>query len=86
MIGVLLDQGRLARRTRAFLGWAVLLIMVFVVHIWAYTYQTCDPLPYILLIGIIADAGFYQEIYQGIYCSRKPRLCEDGLQGRGLSC
>ena len=40
MIGVLLDQSRLARRTRAFLGWIVLFIMVFVVHIWAYFYQT----------------------------------------------
>jgi hypothetical protein len=38
-IGFLLDSPRLARRTRAFAGWAVLLIMVFVVHIWAYFYQ-----------------------------------------------
>ncbi|KAF8525090.1 MFS general substrate transporter [Hysterangium stoloniferum] len=39
MIGILLDQKQLTRRTRAFLGWIVLLIMVFAVHIWAYTYQ-----------------------------------------------
>ena len=39
MIGVLLDQQRLTRRTRAFLGWIILMIMVFVVHIWAYMYQ-----------------------------------------------
>ncbi|KAI5118508.1 hypothetical protein M0805_007678 [Coniferiporia weirii] len=38
-IGLLLDTKRLSRRTRAFLGWAVLFIMVFIVHIWAYFYQ-----------------------------------------------
>jgi len=39
MIGLLLDQRHLHRRTRAFLSWVVLFIMVFVVHIWAYFYQ-----------------------------------------------
>jgi len=39
MIGLLLDQKQLERRTRAFLGWTVLFIMVFAVHAWAYTYQ-----------------------------------------------
>ena len=38
-IGLLLDQRRLARRFRAFSGWLVLLLMVFVIHIWAYFYQ-----------------------------------------------
>ena len=38
-IGLLLDQPRLSRRVRAFAGWAVLFIMVFFVHIWAYFYQ-----------------------------------------------
>ncbi|KAF8584969.1 hypothetical protein K439DRAFT_1095597 [Ramaria rubella] len=38
-IGILLDQRHLARRTRAFLGWIVLFIMVFAVHTWAYIYQ-----------------------------------------------
>ncbi|KXN84831.1 hypothetical protein AN958_12125 [Leucoagaricus sp. SymC.cos] len=38
-IGFVLDQKRLTRRFRAFTGWIVLLIMVFVVHIWAYFYQ-----------------------------------------------
>ncbi|KAF8508521.1 major facilitator superfamily domain-containing protein [Gautieria morchelliformis] len=38
-IGLLLDQRQLTRRTRAFLGWIVLLFMVFVVHTWAYFYQ-----------------------------------------------
>ncbi|KAF8838976.1 MFS general substrate transporter [Paxillus ammoniavirescens] len=39
MIGVVLDNSRFRRRARAFTGWFILLIMVFVVHIWAYYYQ-----------------------------------------------
>ncbi|KAG5642565.1 hypothetical protein DXG03_002552 [Asterophora parasitica] len=38
-IGFLLDQQSIPRRTRAFASWTILLIMVFVVHIWAYFYQ-----------------------------------------------
>ncbi|KIJ70444.1 hypothetical protein HYDPIDRAFT_105168 [Hydnomerulius pinastri MD-312] len=34
-----LDQTKLRRRTRAYLGWAILVAMVFIVHIWAYFYQ-----------------------------------------------
>jgi len=39
LIGFLLDQRNLTRRARAFLGWGVLLVMVFIVHVWAYMYQ-----------------------------------------------
>ncbi|KAF9234668.1 hypothetical protein BU15DRAFT_89902 [Melanogaster broomeanus] len=39
MIGVVLDNSRFRRRVRAFAGWSILLVMVFVVHIWAYYYQ-----------------------------------------------
>jgi len=39
VIGLLLDSPKLKRRTRAFMGWGILLVMVFVVHIWAYFYQ-----------------------------------------------
>ena len=38
-IGFLLDQKGLGRRLRAFTGWSLLMVMVFVVHIWAYFYQ-----------------------------------------------
>jgi len=38
-IGFILDQKKLTRRFRAFTGWVILLVMVFVVHIWAYFYQ-----------------------------------------------
>ena len=30
-----------SRRVRAFAGWGVLFVMVFVVHGWAYKYQKC---------------------------------------------
>ena len=36
---VILDQKRYRRRARAFIGWALVISMVFVVHIWAYFYQ-----------------------------------------------
>ena len=38
-IGFLLDQRTLSRRLRAFSGWAILMVMVLVVHIWAFMYQ-----------------------------------------------
>jgi hypothetical protein len=42
LIGILvLDNPRFSRRTRAFLGWAVLFVLVFATHIWAYFYQRC---------------------------------------------
>ncbi|KAF5314841.1 hypothetical protein D9619_006929 [Psilocybe cf. subviscida] len=47
-IGLILDSKHITRRIRGFLGWAILLIMVFVVHIWAYFYQrqyTRESLP-----------------------------------------
>ena len=40
-IGFLLDQRAISRRIRAFSGWTVLLVMVFIVHVWAYFYQKC---------------------------------------------
>lgn len=38
-IGLLLDQQGISRRIRAFTAWCVLLVMVLVVHVWAYFYQ-----------------------------------------------
>lgn len=38
-IATLLDQKRLTWRKRAWAGWSVLFVMVFIVHIWAYFYQ-----------------------------------------------
>ncbi|KAG9315504.1 major facilitator superfamily domain-containing protein [Chiua virens] len=36
---LILDQKLYKRRTRAFIGWVLVFLMVFVVHIWAYFYQ-----------------------------------------------
>ncbi|KAL5518430.1 hypothetical protein ACEPAH_112 [Sanghuangporus vaninii] len=38
-IGKILDFKHLSRRFRAFLGWLLLFVIVFVVHIWGYFYQ-----------------------------------------------
>ncbi|KAJ3998840.1 MFS general substrate transporter [Lentinula boryana] len=37
-ISFILDS-KLQRRTRAFTGWTILMLMIFVTHIWAYFYQ-----------------------------------------------
>ncbi|PBK60050.1 MFS general substrate transporter [Armillaria solidipes] len=39
LIGLLLDRKSISRRVRAYTGWTVLFLMVFVVHIWGYFYQ-----------------------------------------------
>lgn len=36
---VILDKRNLRRRARAYLGWIIVFLMVFVVHTWAYFYQ-----------------------------------------------
>ncbi|TFK49326.1 MFS general substrate transporter [Heliocybe sulcata] len=39
IVGWILDWTRLTRRARAFIGWCILLCLVFFVHGWAYVYQ-----------------------------------------------
>ncbi|KAG9317175.1 major facilitator superfamily domain-containing protein [Chiua virens] len=34
-----LDRSQFRRRTRAFAGWVIVTVMVFVVHVWGYEYQ-----------------------------------------------
>ncbi|KAG6335975.1 hypothetical protein ID866_3128 [Astraeus odoratus] len=36
---IILDKKSLGRRVRAFAGWTIVFLMVFIVHIWAYFYQ-----------------------------------------------
>ncbi|KAG9221485.1 hypothetical protein CCMSSC00406_0009921 [Pleurotus cornucopiae] len=38
-MGYILDQQRIRRRARAYIGWAILFFSVFATHIWAYFYQ-----------------------------------------------
>jgi len=57
-IGLLLDQNHLSRRIRALSGWGILMIMVFVVHVWAYFYQrqyTRDSVKTMHLIDIYSS-------------------------------
>lgn len=63
LIGLLLDSKRLSRRVRAFSGWIVLFIMVFVVHIWAYFYQRW--VFFSVKLKYLVD-NILQTIYQGI--------------------
>ncbi|KAF9492248.1 MFS general substrate transporter [Pleurotus eryngii] len=70
-IGFLLDRQGLRRRVRAFLGWGVLLAMVFVVHIWAYFYQknyTRESLPLDAVKMDIHDHGYAGRIWLYIFC------------------
>lgn len=39
IIGYILDMKSVRRRVRAFTGWTILFILVWIVHIWAYFYQ-----------------------------------------------
>ena len=46
LIGLILDQEKIKRRTRAYVGWTILFAAVWAVHIWGYFYQrfviTCN--------------------------------------------
>ncbi|KAJ7638519.1 MFS general substrate transporter [Roridomyces roridus] len=39
VMAVILDMKNVRRRTRAYLGWALVFAMVFVIHGWGYSYQ-----------------------------------------------
>lgn len=56
-IGLLLDTKKYSRRARAFVGWTVLLIMVFIVHIWAYFYQRL-----LCILGQLTDNTYIEYI------------------------
>ncbi|KAG5733772.1 UN protein [Termitomyces sp. T112] len=70
-IGFLLDQQNISRRTRAFSGWIILFVMVFVVHIWAYFYQkgyTRKSIPPDAQKMDIDDSGYTAKIMLYILC------------------
>ncbi|KAG6906762.1 hypothetical protein DXG01_012238 [Tephrocybe rancida] len=70
-IGRLLDQPKLSRRLRAFSGWAVLFVFVFVVHGWAYLYQksyTRASVPPDQQRLDIFDSGYTGKIFLYIFC------------------
>ncbi|EPQ56969.1 MFS general substrate transporter [Gloeophyllum trabeum ATCC 11539] len=70
-IGLLLDRQRLTRRFRAYAGWAILLVFVFVVHIWAYFYQkdyTRADLANGLPLIDFSDSKYPSRIWLYIFC------------------
>jgi len=70
-IGFLLDQRAISRRLRAFSGWAILMVMVLVVHIWAYMYQkkyTRESLPENSVKMDIYSHGYVGYILLYIFC------------------
>jgi len=70
-IGILLDQRQLQRRVRAFIAWAILFIMVFVVHTWAYYYQkgySRETIPPESQKMGIHDSGYVPRILLYILC------------------
>jgi MFS family permease len=71
-IGRLLDQPKLTRRVRAFSGWTVLFVFVFMVHIWAYFYQKEYTRPPVSLPDAerldIFDSGYTGKIFLYIFC------------------
>jgi len=70
-IGFLLDQRALSRRLRAFSGWAILMVMVLVVHIWAYMYQktyTRQSVPDTSVKMDIYTPGYVGHILLYIFC------------------
>ncbi|KAI5120860.1 hypothetical protein M0805_008233 [Coniferiporia weirii] len=70
-IGLVLDSKHFARRTRAFAGWVVLFIMVFVVHIWAYFYQRTYTRSSIKLSKPmdIHDSGYVAHVWLYAFCA-----------------
>ncbi|RDB24573.1 hypothetical protein Hypma_008199 [Hypsizygus marmoreus] len=70
-IGFLLDQHSISRRTRAFAGWVILFVMVFVVHIWAYFYQkdyTRQSIPPDSEKMDISDPRYASRVWLYIFC------------------
>ncbi|KIM34051.1 hypothetical protein M408DRAFT_325579 [Serendipita vermifera MAFF 305830] len=72
LIGLLLDTKGLKRRTRAFLGWGILLALVFIVHIWAYFYQRDYSRESVAAEGFqlinIHDSSYPAHIWLYIFC------------------
>jgi UDP-N-acetylmuramyl pentapeptide phosphotransferase/UDP-N-acetylglucosamine-1-phosphate transferase len=72
MMGYILDRKSVSRRVRAFGGWAILLVFVFFVHIWAYFYQkeyTRETVPPGEAFRIdIFSPGYTGKIFLYIFC------------------
>lgn len=43
IMGFILDQKKIRRTTRAYVGWAILFVAVWFIHIWSFFYQKSVP-------------------------------------------
>ncbi|KAF9040597.1 major facilitator superfamily domain-containing protein [Panaeolus papilionaceus] len=71
IIGLLLDSKKLKRRVRAFSGWTILFLMVWIVHIWAYFYQrdyTRESVPPEASKIDFKDSGYAAKVWLYIFC------------------
>ncbi|KAK0245303.1 MFS general substrate transporter [Armillaria nabsnona] len=67
----LLDRKSISRRIRAYTGWTVLFLMVFVVHIWGYFYQkqyTRESIAPETEKMDIYDHGYADRVWFYIFC------------------
>lgn len=71
-IGTLvLDQARFSRRARAYAGWTTLLVMVFIVNVWGYSYQKTYTRESVALLTRkmdIYDRGYVGHVWLMIFC------------------
>ncbi|KAG1855577.1 MFS general substrate transporter [Suillus subluteus] len=59
-----LDQTKVRRRVRAFYGWVLVFLMIFVVHTWAYFYQKTYT-----RLGEAAQGAYKIDIYDSNYAA-----------------
>ncbi|KAG6331719.1 hypothetical protein ID866_7369 [Astraeus odoratus] len=68
---LVLDQVKFSRRSRAFAGWAILFVMVFIVNIWGYFYQktyTRESVKSTTQKMDIYDKGYPAHVWLMIFC------------------
>ncbi|EJD04493.1 MFS general substrate transporter [Fomitiporia mediterranea MF3/22] len=68
MMGLILDNKWFSRRARAFIGWTILFVTVFIVHVWAYFYQkdyTRESIPPLI---DFKDRTYPQHVWLYIFC------------------
>ncbi|KAJ6472645.1 MFS general substrate transporter [Mycena vulgaris] len=65
IMAVVLDKKNVRRRVRAFTGWGIVFVMVFVVHIWGYEYQKTYTRTSLSLIDPVDRIDFSDKEYVG---------------------
>ncbi|KAF7355033.1 hypothetical protein MSAN_01418800 [Mycena sanguinolenta] len=65
IMAFVLDMKNVSRRNRAFLGWALVFVMVFVVHGWGYSYQKEYTRASIIALGTDGRMDLKDKAYVG---------------------